>query len=68
MAKGQRGSLLKKLFLRPHHFVKSLYIADVRKDVSVVVNEKNRVSGALLCVHVIGTVNKYIFWPNSGNY
>ena len=49
---------------RSHNFDRSLYIVDVRKDAVVDVNVENRVSRALLCVHVGVTVNKHgFFWP-----
>ena len=66
MAKEQRGSLLKKkLFLRPHHFVRSLYIVDVRKDAAVIFNVENLVSRALRCVHMVVTEKKHVFLTNS---
>ena len=61
MAKDKEDPFKKKLFLRPQHFVRSLYIVDVRKDAAVIVNVENWVSCALPCVHVVVTVNKHVF-------
>ena len=38
LRRDKEGPFKKKLFLRPHHFFRSLYIMDVRKDAAVIFN------------------------------
>ena len=56
MAKGQRGSLLKKTLSEASSFCQKLVHVDVRKD-----DVKNRVSRRLPCVHEVVIVNEHVF-------